>query len=201
MTVVAASASAMMMVAIFIDGSSGDIQRDALHYIVMITGRIENELESLRRAGAIACARHHGEWTALRRRDHVGPLAKREAPVVLSERGGAPALSPVLRYLDPRNAVAAVPGNTLDFEWLPPGGPHTVGDVGHDRIDDHFGGRRIDVGLLGDESIDDRKLPARNAIRGLDPEALEGLGHSVDRRQLLHPVGRGPSRHDDPRRK
>src|ERR1700680_4848240 len=129
MTVVAASASAMMMIAIFIDGSSGDIQRDALHDIVMITGRIENELESLRRAGAIARARHHGERTALRRRDHVGPRAKREAPVVLSERGGAPALAAVLRSLDPRYAVAAVPGNTLDFECLPPGRPHPVGAV------------------------------------------------------------------------
>src|ERR1700687_6148269 len=131
MTVVAASASAMMMVAIFIDGSSGDVQRDALHDIVMITGRIENELESLRRSGAIACARHHGERTALRRRDHVGPLAKREAPIVLSTLCGAPALSGVLRNLDPRYAVSSVTGNTLDFECLPPGRPHPVGDVGH----------------------------------------------------------------------
>src|ERR1700675_150707 len=110
MTVVAASARAMMIVAIFIDGSSGDVQRDALHDIVMITGRIENELEGLRRAGAIACASHHGEGTALRSRDQVGPLAEREASVILPERRGAPALATVLRYLDPRYAVAAVPG-------------------------------------------------------------------------------------------
>src|SRR6202171_5499809 len=114
-TVVATSARPMMMFAIFIDGSSGDVQRDALHDIVMITGRVEDELEGLRGAGAIACARHHGERTALRRRNRVGPLAARESPVVLSERGGAPALSPVLRYLDPRYAVAAVPGDTLEI--------------------------------------------------------------------------------------
>src|SRR2546429_9021926 len=116
MTVVAASASAMMMmVAIFIDGFSGDVQRDALYDIVMIASRIENEIEDLRRAGAIACARHHGERTTLRRRDHVGPLAKRESTIILSERSGAPALPPVLRNLDPRYPVAAVPGDALDF--------------------------------------------------------------------------------------
>src|SRR5438105_492425 len=153
MTVVAASASAMMMVAIFIDGFSGDVQRDALYDIVMIASRIENEIEGLRCAGAIACARHHGESTALRRRDHVSPLAKRESPIILSERSGTPALPAVLRNLDPRYAVAAVPGDALDFERLPPGRPHAVGDVGHDRIDHHFGDRRIDVGLLGNEAI------------------------------------------------
>src|SRR5450755_1254039 len=100
----------------------------------MVAGRIGDQLEGLRRAGAIACARHHVERAALSGRDHVRPLAEGEAAIILSERRGAPALATVLRYLDTRDAVAAIPGDTLDLERLSHRRLHAVGDVGHERI-------------------------------------------------------------------
>jgi hypothetical protein len=54
--------------------------------------------------------------------------------------------------------------------------------------------------LLAQKPVDKRELASRNTIGGLHPKIVFGRGAGRDP-DVLHPVGRRPSRDDDPRRR
>src|SRR5262249_43318833 len=55
--------------------------------------------------------------------------------------------------------------------------------------------------FLRGEACDYWKLAQWYAIRRIHPESAFGLGHRLDRGEMLHPIGSGPARHDETRRK
>src|SRR5262249_57388267 len=93
--------------------SSRDVERHAVHDVVMVAGRIGDERRRLGLPDDVAGARHHRELAALGR-DREAERAEREAPEILAERRLLPGLAAVGRHLDRADAVAAVPRDAAD---------------------------------------------------------------------------------------
>src|ERR1051326_2946994 len=94
--------------------SSTHIERHAVHDVVMISGRVGDELRGLALADLVGCARHHGLLALGGRREGEGERPEREAPEILAERGSRPGLAAVSGDLDGLDAIAAVPGDARD---------------------------------------------------------------------------------------
>ena len=62
----------------------------------------------------------------------------------------------------------------------------------------YVGDRRARRGLLSQESIDHGKLADRDPIGRVHPEAALRLGDRVDLDDVLHPIGGGPARQNEP---
>src|ERR1700720_3562698 len=85
-TTVAIAAKDRKTVPVFMWDSSGDGQVDALDDVVVIAGRVVNELEGLRRAVAVGGLCHQRQCPLLWRIDDVAPRPERKASVVGAER-------------------------------------------------------------------------------------------------------------------
>src|SRR5207247_5851480 len=105
--------------------------------------------------------------------------AEGEAAVIGAQRRAAPRLPAIRRYVDAGNAASAIPCDTLDHKRPSDANILACNDIGDDRIDDHLGDRLVSVGHLRGEVLDQREAVGRNAIRGLDPEVVEGLADRV----------------------
>src|SRR5262245_46881856 len=88
---------------------SNDLDRDPLRHVVVIAGRIGNELLDLRLTGAAGRPRGHDSRAGLARGHARHELAERIAAGITAERRLAPCAAAVDRDLDFRYPRAAVP--------------------------------------------------------------------------------------------
>ena len=118
-------------------------------------------------------------------------------PEILAQFRCSPSCSLVRRNLHQLDPIAPIPGNSLDFQGLAQPEFLSFLYVGDQRVDHHFGDRRVGIGLLADKTIDYGEFSFRNPIGRIHPEPLERLGCRADGRDVFHPVCRRPSRHHD----
>src|SRR5664279_3449464 len=90
-------------------------QCDALHDVVVITGRVENQLGGLALADLVGGVDHH-RVLAVRGLEREAPWPERITAEILAQRRARPALAAVSRDFDGADAVAAVPGHAADRE-------------------------------------------------------------------------------------
>ena len=141
---------------------------------------------------------HHGIFAAPGI-EIEAPRPECERSKVLSQCGRTPRFAAVNGNIHRPDAIAAIPGETVDRDLA---GLHfgTVAVAGNQGIHHNFGDRRGGFILLRDEARDDWKFADRNAVGRFHPEASQRLGQRHDRVEVLHPIGAGPARHDQPRR-
>src|SRR5689334_13161449 len=85
---------------------------------MVVTGRIEDQRRRLTLADLVGRLHHHRDFAGLGGRELEAPLAEREAPRILAERGAAPVRAAVDRHFDRGHAVAAVPRDALHLDGL-----------------------------------------------------------------------------------
>src|SRR5208283_842701 len=88
-------------------------QRDVLHDIVVITGRVEDQLGGLALADLVGGVDHHRVLAVLGV-EYEAPRPERETSEILAELGIRPGLAAVGGNLHHADAVAAVPGHAAD---------------------------------------------------------------------------------------
>src|SRR5262245_47912593 len=93
---------------------SGHIEADAVQDVVVVAGRVLNELGGLGLADLVAGARHHRLLAGRLRRKFVAEGAERESSEILAQRRRGPGGAAIARDLDLVDAVAAVPGDAAD---------------------------------------------------------------------------------------
>src|SRR2546430_10434482 len=93
---------------------SGHVERDAVNDVVVVAGRILNELGGLALTDLVAGARHHRLLAPRLRGEAVAEGSEGEAAEILAERCGRPGLAAVGRHLDGVDAVTGVPGDAAD---------------------------------------------------------------------------------------
>src|SRR5262249_12957599 len=86
------------------------VQCDVLHHIVVVAGRVEDELGRLALPELVDGVDHH-RVLAFFRREIEGPRTERKATKVLTERRRGPRLSAISGDLHRAYAVAAIPGD------------------------------------------------------------------------------------------
>src|SRR5215471_31357 len=94
--------------------SSGHVQRDAVNDVVVVAGRIVDQLGGLALADLVEGARHHRLLAFGRRLEVEAEGAEGIAAEILAQRRRRPAFAAVGRDLDRADAVAAIPGNAAD---------------------------------------------------------------------------------------
>src|SRR5690349_20756082 len=93
--------------------SSGDLDRDLLHDVVVVAGGVEDQLEGLRSALPVAGLRHDGVGALLLGLEARAPLSPRITAEVGPELRLAPHFPAVGRHFHASDSVAAVPRETL----------------------------------------------------------------------------------------
>src|SRR5882757_6946823 len=93
---------------------SGHVERDAMNDVVVVAGRILNELGSLTLTDLVAGACHHRLLAPRLRGEAVAEGSEGKAAEILAERRGRPGLAAVARHLDHVDTVAGVPGDAAD---------------------------------------------------------------------------------------
>src|ERR1019366_6722122 len=88
-------------------------QRDVLHDVVVIAGRVEDQLGGLALAELVGGVDHH-RVLALLGGELEAPRPEREAAEILTQCRGAPSLAAIGRHLHRTDAIAAVPGHAAD---------------------------------------------------------------------------------------
>src|SRR5215472_7511366 len=161
------------------------VERDTLHYIVMVTSWVEDQLRCLALAKLIDRIDRRRVLSLLSG-DIEAPRTESEPAEVLAECRRRPSFSAVGGNVNRTNAIAAVPGNAADGKpsRLDFGAIAMAGDQG---IHHHFGDRCAGRVFLAGEPVPDRKFGKRNAVRRIHPEAALRLGYGVDRNHVLHP--------------
>src|SRR5258707_1337772 len=112
---------------------SRGVQRELLHHVVVIAGRIENEVERLRHALLIGGARHDDVIAGALRAITVSPRPEGKAAQVFAQFGHAPRAAAIGGDADVTDAEAAVPRDAAHFRVAPDGDLFAVLDVGDHR--------------------------------------------------------------------
>src|SRR6266849_7338428 len=176
---------------------SGRGEGDAVHDVVMVAGEIGDQFCRLRLANLVRGPRHYDVFALALWREARAEGAESEAADVFPERRRHPSLAAVGRNLDGSNAVAAVPGNAADGDRGARLHRCATRMTGDQRIHHHLGDWRANCAVLRGETLHQRERAERDAVSRIHPEPSERLRHSVDRRDVLHPVSASPTRNND----
>src|SRR5262249_22774353 len=130
------------------------VQRDALHHVVVVAGRIKDEFSRLTLPKLIGGVHHHSVL-ALPGGDVETPRTERKAAEILSELNRGPCLATIGGNLHRTDSIAAIPCNAADND---PAGLHLgpVAMARDQRVHHHFGDWRGGRGLLTEEAISER---------------------------------------------
>src|SRR5262245_46174237 len=176
---------------------SGHVEGDGVNDVVVVAGRVLDQLGGLGLADLVGGARHHRLLAGRLRRVLGAEGAESEAADILAQRRCDPGRAAVARHLDRADAVAGVPGDAADGDRSARLQVRALGGLGDQRVHHDLGDRRVDRRLLRGEACHQRKAAERDTIGRTHPEPAFRLGQSRDRGQVLHPVGAGPSRQDE----
>src|SRR5450756_1242884 len=103
-------------------------QCDVLHDVVVITGRIEDQLGGLALADLVGGVDHHRGFAALGRQIET-PRPERVGAEILTQTRSRPVLAAVGRDFHRSDAVTAVPGHAADLSLIHISEPTRLGMI------------------------------------------------------------------------